>query len=786
MNEDSRTHDAPGAGPARGEAGEVRVLRERLSALCAASGRIGASLDLETALGEIADSARALTGARCSWVVTVDAEGRAGEFLARGAGAAERRRLEAWEDGPRLFAHLRDLPGPIRVADLPAYVSALGLDGEVLRGYRTFAGTAMRHCGEQVGGLWLVDKAGGGGFTDDDEELLVLFASLAAVAVANARAFHNERRARADLEALVDTSPVGVAVFEAATGRLVSLNREARRIVERLRAPGRSTEDLLEILVCRRADGRELALGEFPLAAALERAETVRAEEIVLSVPEGPCVRTLLSATPVCGEAGVETVVVTLQDLAPLEALERMRADFLAMVSHELRVPLSSVRGAAATVLGARRAYGAAELEQYFRIVDEQAERMSALIDDLLDAGAIDAGTLSVAPESSGVGALVDAARTAFLSGGTGHDVAVDLPDALPRVMADRARIAQVLGNLLANAARHSPPSAIRVAAELQGGHVEVSVADAGRGLDAQELARLFGKYAGRAPGSGPSGQGLGLAICKGIVEAHGGRIRAESAGPGTGTRVAFTLPVAEAAVAPVGFGAPAEDARARVLVVDDDPRTLRFAREALEDAGFDAMATANFADLERILEAERPALVLLDLMLPGSDGIELLAEVPGLTALPVIFISAYGRDETVARALDAGAEDYLVKPFSATELTARVRAALRRRAGPPAFVLGALAIDYRSRRVTLGGRALELTATEHDLLCALARNAGAVCAYEDLARTVWRQRKTVEPQLIRAFVRRLRAKLGEDAERPVYVLTERGVGYRMPAPTRA
>ena len=221
----------------------------------------------------------------------------------------------------------------------------------------------------------------------------MLFAAHAAVAIANARAFRNERRARADLEALVDTAPVGVVVLDAATGRLVSLNREARRIVERLRRPGSTTEDLLDVVTCRRADGSELALDTFPLATVLRSAERVRAEEIVLSAPDGPSVAALLSATPVHGDGGIETVVIALQDLAPIEELDRMRADFLGMVSHELRVPLTSIKGATTTVLAARRAFRAAELVQFFRIVDDQTDRMTDLIGDLIDAGSIDART---------------------------------------------------------------------------------------------------------------------------------------------------------------------------------------------------------------------------------------------------------------------------------------------------------------------------------------------------------------------------------------------------------
>ena len=153
------------------------------------------------------------------------------------------------------------------------------------------------------------------------------------------------------------------------------------------------------------------------------------------------------------------------------------------------------------------------------------------------------------------------------------------------------------------------------------------------------------------------------------------------------------------------------------ILVVDDDPETLRHVRDTLADAGYAPLVTGDPGAVARLIRAEKPRLVLLDLMLPGTDGIQLMQTVPELADLPVIFISGYGRDETIARALEAGAEDYVVKPFSPTELTARIRAALRRRSKPVPFALGALAIDYDQRRVTVAGRPVELTATEYELL---------------------------------------------------------------------
>ena len=771
---------------------ENEAPRERISTLSAAMVRISASLDLDTVLHEIVDSARVLTGAHYGAIATIDETGRPQEFVTSGFSEEEHRQLVAWPDGPRLFEYFRDLPGALRLADVSAFVRSLGFSSELVPA-RTFQGTPMRCRGVHVGNFYLLEKDGGEEFTREDEEVLLLFASQAATAIANARTYRDEQRARADLEALVETSPVGVVVFDAATGRMVSLNREAKRIVGGLRHAGRSVEELLEVITCRRGDGREIALDQFPLAQALGSAETVRAEEIVLSVPGGPSVTTLVNATPIHSRDGVlESMVVTMQDMAPLQEIERMRSEFLGMVSHELRAPLISIKGSTATVLGASSALDPAEIREIFRIIDEQADHMRGLIGDLLDAGRIDTGTLSVAPEPSEVAALVDQARTTFLSGGGRHTIVIDLAPDLPRVMADRRRIVQVLNNLFANASRYSPESSpIRVAAGRDGVHVAVSVSDEGRGVSPERLPYLFQKYTGFGSGPGgegdrergPGGSGLGLAICKGLVEAHGGRIGVASAGEGQGTRITFTIPVAEEAgggVAPSRPRSPRDGDATPVLVVDDDPHTLRYVRDALAAAGYVPLVTADHRELSHIMRTEKPRLVLLDLVLPGTDGFKLMERVPELADVPVIFISGYGREETIASALESGADDYIVKPFSPVELTARVGAALRRRTGAEPFVLGELTIDYEQRLVRVAGRAVELTTTEYHLLRVLSLNAGRVSTYDTLRREVWGGGGSEGSDLVRNFVKSLRRKLGDDASKPTWIFSERGVGYRM------
>ena len=445
------------------------------------------------------------------------------------------------------------------------------------------------------------------------------------------------------------------------------------------------------------------------------------------------------------------------------------------MVSHELRTPLTSIKGSAATLTEAASDLDPAEMLQFYRIIGEQADYMRDLIGDLLDVARIETGELPVAPVPAEVASLVDEARSRFQSGGGRNNLRIDLSPELPLVMADRRRIVQVLNNLLSNAAHYSNElSPIGVSAVREGYHVAVSVTDEGRGIAAERLPHLFRKFS-RVDGEDRrrdiAGSGLGLAICKGIVEAHGGRIRAESDGLGLGARFTFTIPVAGDAVA----GVPrlsarrerAEKERTRVLCVDDDPQTLRYVRDALAGAGYAPIVTGDPQEAASLVEANDPHLVLLDLMLPGTDGIELMGDILDMADVPVIFLSAYGQEEIIARAFENGADDYVVKPFSPTELVARIRAALRKREAPEwaepsqPYVFGDLTIDYAERRVTLAGRPVQLTAIEYGLLFELSANAGRVMTYGRLLQRVWGLRRSGDSRRVRTAAKQLPPQAG-------------------------
>ena len=778
---------------------ENELLRERLSKLSDVSLRINESLDLDTVLQVALDSARFLTGARYGVLTLLDDSGEVQEFLSSGMTQEEARQLWEAPEGTRLFGYFGSIAGTLRIPDLLGHIMPLGLPELSIplasRPGVSFLATPVYNRGDRVGNIFVAQSEGKIEFTKEDEEILTLFAAQAAMIISNARIYRDELRTRNYLETLIKTSPVGVVVFDSRTESIVFFNLEARRIIDNLLDSDQSLERFLEVATYRRGDGREFSLSEFPLAELLSAGETVRVEEIVLSVPNGRSVTILVNATPILSEQGVvESFVITMQDMTSLEELERMRAEFLGIVSHELRTPLTSIRGSATILLDDASTLSPAEMRQFIRIIVEQADRMGGLIGNLLDVALIESGTLPVDPKQVKVTDLIDEARNIFLSGRDANEIHIDVPYHLPLVMADRQRIVQVLGNLLSNAAMYSPSaSPIRVSVVREGEHVAFSVTDEGQGIPTEKLPYLFRKHFrlnNKDQEHELAGSGLGLAICKGIVEAHGGRIWAESRGVGFGTRVTFTIPVVEEILSSTDtesaqpLASPRQIAKAqqRILAVDDDPRTLRYVRDVLSKAGYDPVVTGDPEEVLGLITANYPQLVLLDMILPGTDGITLMQEILKVTDVPVIFLSAYGQEDYVTRALDTGAVDYIVKPFVPTELAARIRAALRKRSfvQEPAgsYLLGDLTIDYAQQSVTVAGHPVELTPIEYSMLYELSVNAGRVLTHDHLLRRIWGPEYAGYSQPVRSFIKKLRRKLGDDSNNPKYIFTRPRVGY--------
>jgi two-component system KDP operon response regulator KdpE len=224
-----------------------------------------------------------------------------------------------------------------------------------------------------------------------------------------------------------------------------------------------------------------------------------------------------------------------------------------------------------------------------------------------------------------------------------------------------------------------------------------------------------------------------------------------------------------------------------RVLVVDDDAQLLRALRITLTARGYTVIAAADGTTALAAASRTPPELIILDLGLPDLDGGELLRMLRAVSAVPVIVATARDDDTSVVRALDAGADDYVVKPFSSGQLEARIRAVLRRAAGvdpgPAPVTVGELTVDPRSRRVTRAGRPVDLSPKEFDLLAYLAARAGTVVPKRELLTEVWQQPYGGSDKTVDVHLSWLRRKLGESAAEPGLLQTVRGVGVRLAEP---
>ena len=425
------------------------------------------------------------------------------------------------------------------------------------------------------------------------------------------------------------------------------------------------------------------------------------------------------------------SVVVTMQFAKPVREPKQLGAEFLGVMTNELWMPLTTIKGSTTSVLGSPSPLNSAEMRQFFRIIDEQADHIHDFITNLLDMTRIESETFSISCEPTDVVDVVVEARNAFLSGGAENKIVVERQPDLPPVMADTQRILQVLNHLLSNASKSSPEaSTIRLTVSRADDYVAITASDEGRAIPAESLPYLFEKFSLINPEGEKhrlGGAGLGLAACKGIVEAHGGHILANSLGSDLGTQFTITIPVAREELTVAGVtpphpslsGAQADGVQVGILAVLNDLQIQSYVRDTLSEAGYIPTVTANPDEVSHLINENKPSLILLDLGLAGNFGFEVMKSITRITDAPIVFLSEYRRDRTISEVFELGAADYIVKPFSPTELLVRISTALQRKAVfdrtqiLEPYVLGDVEISYLERTVTVAGNLVRLTATE-------------------------------------------------------------------------
>jgi two-component system KDP operon response regulator KdpE len=231
--------------------------------------------------------------------------------------------------------------------------------------------------------------------------------------------------------------------------------------------------------------------------------------------------------------------------------------------------------------------------------------------------------------------------------------------------------------------------------------------------------------------------------------------------------------------VSGTGEAAPS---RPRVLVVDDEPQILRALRVVLREAGFEVESACSAPEALDLAAVRAPRAAIVDLVLPGGDGVQVTRSLREWSEMPILVLSAVGDEDQKVRALEAGADDYVTKPFGARELVARLQAALRRSesgGSEPTIVAGELEVDLAAHAVRRAGEPVHLTPIEFELLRALARNRGRLMTHRALLTEVWGPGYVDDVQALRTHIARLRAKIEPPGERPHYILTDPGVGYR-------
>jgi len=409
--------------------------------------------------------------------------------------------------------------------------------------------------------------------------------------------------------------------------------------------------------------------------------------------------------------------------IATLEAqreLARMQDEFISTISHELRTPLGFIKGYVTTLLREDIQWEESRRQEFLRIIDDEADRLRELIDNLLDSSRLESGTLSMTLEPTRLPPIIRDVVKRVQGAHPDMQIAVDIPEEkFPILRLDSTRIAQVLDNFLNNARKYAPESHVEVRIRRQERNILVEVEDQGPGIAPEHLSHLFERFY---------------------------RVTNDQSIRGTGSTSPYPSPISVSK----GRRETMPDQKT-VLVVDDEPRYLGLVQINLETDGYNVITAMDGQQAVEAVAHNKPDIVLLDVMMPVMDGFTACERIREFSSVPIIILTAKGEERDRVRGLDAGADDYIVKPFSAQELLAR------------------------------GGKEVSLTATEYRLLQTMASNLGHVLSSEELLTSVWGPEYKDDKEILWVCLSRLRQKIEADPKNPIHIVTRQGIGYLMP-----
>ncbi|GAB3248506.1 response regulator [Nocardioides dilutus] len=427
------------------------------------------------------------------------------------------------------------------------------------------------------------------------------------------------------------------------------------------------------------ADGEPLPWSGCYITEVMQHGGVVLTEDDEYVRADGSAFPVEITASPLLDESEVLGAVVTFRDVTQRREVDRLKNEFLSVVSHELRTPLTSIRGSLGLLAGGQLGELPERAATLVGVAVQNSERLTRLINDLLDIERMDSGVSPMDVVNLEVAELLETATEQIEGMATSVGVRVELGTANGRVLADEDRVIQTLMNLLGNAIKFSDPgSVVRLDAAVDGSEVHFRVGDDGPGIPDDKLETIFDRFeqVDSSDTRQRGGTGLGLTISKGIVERLGGRIWAESE-LGVGTTVHFTLPAVRTLSQPPRR--PAGTAPT-VLVCDDDVELVEEFSRLLDARGFRSVGVTDSASVLEVVRAERPRVVLLDLLMPGATGAQVLRTLRGASDtqdIPVVVISGLGpeADASVASSTDG----WLVKPVSEERLVRTVSNAVSR-----------------------------------------------------------------------------------------------------------